>query len=628
MQKGKILPGLLPISLIVIFVILSYSNVVFLRRSLNPVLLIPPRDIQLSTGYADISGTAAEKRGWHVDLANPAYLEWPVNAFIGRSLKAGYIPLVMPYQSLGVPLIGQYCHRVLSPYQMIENLFFPQGYDLFLLLRLVLAGFFAFFFIRPLCLRVESALVTAVGYGLGSIMVIYSNHEEVVNVAMMLPLLMWAVRAFFDRPGPARAGWLTLALALVHTAGQPEIQLYLLLLTFLYGLIRFFSIPAGARLSALMYSLAAIVLSALIAAPQIILFIQFHHEAWTFHPPGGNLGIQSPMIINRFLFTFFPKLRQTSWPWSYRTVNLLWDWVGGYFGFGLLFLAGASIRKQRRNRREIFLFGFYFLFILAKNLGWSPGQLLGMLPLFDQTWSPRWAAATWSFSLAVLAGFGLDNLLDRAQFRRNNYNPSVSLDKNPLRTKLNASLNNPLLSLTLLFMVIILACIFWWQGNLRWEEGQLREYIIFTGFLFFFIVGGTVLLYFALSQPIRNYLKSAISDVKHALNHEQIGMIALLAACTFGSLRWFPTHQYFFRMDEPSASYIFAAPFLLLSLTGLFYMAANPANPGSVILSAIAIPSALIGGWAEVPGGYTWTIFWIIFALSIVSFLSFRNNTR
>jgi len=178
-NKSKIIKVLFPVVLIILLIVFAYSNVVFLRRSLNPVLLIPPDDIRISTGYADITGTDSATHGWHVDLANPAYLEWPVNIFIGKSLKAGHIPLVMSDQSLGVPLIGQYCHRVLSPYQMVENIFLPQGYNLFLILRLILAGLFTYFFIRPFCRKTVSALLAAIGFGLGTVMVVYSNHEEV-----------------------------------------------------------------------------------------------------------------------------------------------------------------------------------------------------------------------------------------------------------------------------------------------------------------------------------------------------------------------------------------------------------------------------------------------------------------
>ncbi|MDP8215680.1 MAG: hypothetical protein P9M10_10905 [Candidatus Euphemobacter frigidus] len=624
MKNNKLISFFLPAALIVILVILSYNNVVFLRRSLNPVLLIPPADIQLSTGWADITGTDSNMHGWHVDLANPAYLEWPVNAFVGKSLKAGFIPLVMPHQSLGVPLIGQYCHRILSPYQMIENLFFPHGYDLFLILRLILAGVFTYLFIRPLCRRVESSLLAAVGYGLGSIMVIYSNHEEVSNVAMMLPLLMWAGRAFFDRPGLSRGCWLTLALVLVHTAGQPEIQLYLLFLAFLYGLTRIFTIPAGSRKAALAYCAGAILLSAVIAAPQIFLFLKFHQEAWTYHPPGGNLGIQTPMKIYNFLFTFFPKLRQTPWPWSYRTGNLLWDWVGGYFSLGLLVLAAAAARGPRRNRREIILFGAYFLFILAKNLGWSPAQILGLLPFFDQTWSPRWAAPTWSFALAVLAGFGLDNLLSPSPAGE------ISSVPQPSRTrrKLTDILANPLLSFALLIVTFILAIITWRLGRSYWDAGQLRGYVFFSGALFFLLAGGAFFVYRLFSRAVRVYLNGLGQTIKHALVHEQIGMIAFLSAIAFAAERWFPLEHYIFSQAEPLSSYLFAAPVLLSALFGLFFMAAYPAHLGTVILSSIAIPSVILGGWADLPGGIFQTLYWVLFGLAVLSFLTFANRPR
>ncbi|MFH1037525.1 MAG: hypothetical protein V1789_02505 [PVC group bacterium] len=616
MSLIKKLSLLAPLILIVLLIVLAYSNIVILGRSLNPILLIPPDDIKLSTGYADIFGTPDRTHGWHVDLANPAYLEWPVNIFIGRSLKAGHIPLVLPYQNLGVPLIGQYCHRVLSPYQMVENLLFPRGYDFFIVLRLILAGWFTFLFVRSLCVKTVSALLAAVGYGLGSVMVIYSNHEEVSNVAMTLPLLMWAVRAFFDRPGLRRGCWLALALALVHTAGQPEVQLYLLFLAFLYGLMRLICLPPGVRKSALIYCLAAILFSAVIAAPQILLFLLFHQEAWTFHPPGGNLGLQSPMRIDNFLFTLFPKLRQTPYPWSYRTINLLWDWVGGYFGFGLLFLAAASARRPRRNRREIALFGFYFLFILAKNLGWSPAQMLGLLPSFDQTWSPRWAAATWSFALAVLAGLGLDNLLNQCS------SDEVTKPRRQPRGegRFTSCLANPLVSSAFLFAAIILAIVFWRQGRIQWEAERLREYVLFNGLLFFYLSAAAVLTYCILPRPVKNHLRETVGAVRRALVYDQIGMIALLSAVAFAAARWFPPQHYFFAGPEPVTAYLFAAPVLIASLFGLFYMAAAPSHPGTAVLSAVAIPSVFLGGWAELPTGAVPVIYGVLLGLAVLSF--------
>jgi hypothetical protein len=632
----KITKVLFPAVLIIILVVFAYSNVVFFRRSLNPVLLIPPDDIGLSTGYADIIGTDSITHGWHVDLANPAYLEWPVNIFIGKSLRAGHIPLVMPNQCLGVPLIGQYCHRVLSPYQMIENLFFPLGYNYFILLRLVLAGIFTCLFLRPLCRRGVSAILAGVGYGLGTVMVVYSNHEEVSNVAMMLPLVIWAVRAFFDRPGPGRACWLTLALALVHTAGQPEIQLYVLLLAFLYGLTRIFSLPSGQRLRPFLYSAGAIILSGVIAGPQIYLFLQFHSEAWTFHPPGGNLGLQSPMERPSFLFAFLPKLRQTPWEWSYRTVNLLWDWVGGYFSMGLLFLSAAAAVRPRRNRKEIVLFSCFFLFILAKNLGWSPAQMIGVLPFFDQTWTPRWAAATWSFSLAVLAGLGLDNILDRSP------ETAVAATRaGETKTRRAAKLlANPLFTSGLLFADIILIIICWRQGVIHWQAEDLRGFVLFNGVLFIVLTAGLVLLWHLLPLPVRSYLHGIIRLIRHCLINRQLVMIALLSAVAVGAMRLIPLKHYFplfgaqpandlfLTVSGATISYLFAAPLFLTAIFGLLYIAASPARPWTVVFSAVAIPSVIISGWIKVPPAPIPVIYWGIFALAASALLVFKDKPR
>ncbi len=606
---------LAPLVLILGLVALAYGNIVFLGRSLNPVLLIPDNEIKLSTGYADITGNTGGRHGWHVDLANPAYLEWPVNLFIGQALKAGYIPLVMPYQNLGIPLAGQYCHRIFSPYQLIENLFLPNGYDFFILLRLVLAGVFTYLFLRPLCRARVSALLGAVGCGLGSVMVIYSNHEEVSNVAMTIPLLMWAVRAFFDRPGLVRICWLALALALVHTSGQPEIQLYVLLLALVYGLARLFTLPKGRKAGVFFSSLGAIGLSGLIAAPQIILFILFHEEAWTYHPPGGNLGLQTPIAAANFFFSFFPRLRQIPWPWSYRTVNLLWDWVGGYFGLSLLLLAGAAARRNRQNRREVLVFGLYFLFILAKNLGWSPAQLLGLLPLFDQTWSPRWAAPTWSFALAVLAALGLDKLLFPA-FAGEPFRPAAGTTP---RGRAADILGNPLLTSGLLLAIIALAAVFRWQSAEMWQIKQLRSYVFFNGLLVVSLAAGVFLLWHLLPAGLRKYLSGARQALRRGSGRSQFEIIGLLAATAAAAMAWSPERHYWFPLPEPAGSYLLATPILLAALAGIFFIAASPAGIGTAAAAAAAIPLSLAAGLTELPSGPLPAAWWIVFVLGLTA---------
>ena len=615
MPRNKLL-ALAAAIFLLLLVCLAYSNVVFWGRSLNPVLLIPdrndefhevkdsdkpfPDETRLTTGYRDIRGAPGGGHNWHVDLANPAYLEWPVNIFVGKSLRAGYIPLVLPTQCLGVPLIGQYCHRVLSPYQMVENLFLPDGYDFFVILRLILAGWFAFLFLNPMCRRRTAALLGGIGYGLGGIMVIFSNHEEISNVAMLLPLLMWTLRAYFDRPGWNRAAGLALALALVHTAGQPEIQLYVLFLALLYGGTRLTDLAKGSRARAGGIALGAILVSALIAAPQLYLFLQFHGEAWSFHPPGGNMGIQSPMLIRKFLFSFLPKFRQTPWPWSYRTINLLWDWVGGYFGTGLLFLAAANLGGGRRHRKEKILFGLYFLFILAKNLGWSPAQLIGLLPFFDQAWSPRWAAATWSFALACLAALGLDNLLHPSRAgrlkpgyqRRGGWRPGTPL--------------------TLLLFLAVLTLAGWArsQAAAAWQGENLRAYVLSSGGLGLLAVAAAALLWNLAPSATRELIRRGAGKTGEKLRQNQAALALALVAVALAATRMFPGKHYDFSGPEPLFSYLLAAPLLLLALSGIFAIGARPANLGGTTAAALAIPIFILGAWGDVVSLLPPVAFW------------------
>nr|HPJ72960.1 hypothetical protein [bacterium] len=377
-------------------------------------------------------------------------------------------------------------------------------------------------------------------------------------------------------------------------AGQPEIQLYVLFLALLYGTVRLSGLPGNIRLQAAAWALGAVLASALIAAPQIYLFLQFHREAWSFHPPGGNMGLQSPIRVNRFYFSFFPLFRQSPWAWSYRTVNLTWDWVGGYFGLGLLFLAAANWRRGG-NRREATLFGCYFLFILAKNLGWSPAQLLGLLPGFDQTWSPRWAAATWSFALAVLAGLGLDNLLER-----NLPGPAAKPPRPaPRAAALERLRARPVWAAGGLIAALGLAYMFSRLGSAWWEAQRMRMYVFCNGASLFLWVAAALLGISLLPRRARRYPADLCRDVRDSLHRNQTAMAAFLAALGAIALRSFPGKHYLFTGAEPVGSYLFAAPALLASLAGLFFILSTAPGPGPAVVAAVAVPAVFLGGLAR-----------------------------
>ena len=91
--------------------------------------------------------------------------------------------------------------------------------------------------------------------------------------------------------------------------------------------------------------------------------------------------------------------------------NGFWDWLGGYTGALVLYLILCGVWHKGRHYPSLIFFAGFGLFIVLKNFGFPLAAWLGRLPLFDQSWSPRWAGCVWTFSLSCAAAVGLEQVL-------------------------------------------------------------------------------------------------------------------------------------------------------------------------------------------------------------------------
>jgi hypothetical protein len=420
--------------LYLMLIAVAYGPVLFGARSLAPPLLQP---------HGVVAGWPVGYEGrtpvnlFNIDMATPAYYEWPVNKLIGDSYKNLELPLWNPYQAAGTPLAAQYSTRAFFPYQVLENISPPEYWDFFLLGRLLIAGFFTFVFLRRTGLSFAPAFLSGALYMFSGSFTWFINLEQFANCAMMLPVLMWAI----ERLATSKSSWEVPisagVLALTAIAGQPETALYIVTLATLYFILR--TILLNRKLSVgrnvRRFALAAL-LSVALAAPLLLPFGEFMQNSHNIHPPGGDMGIRSVAKITMSASILTPTTHEfpqnntfiPSAPLATETTpdgeefhfrifptNGVWDFLGGYMGTVSAYLIFAGLfsipfaRKGRHKGALLFFTGFGAV-VMLKNLGIEPFVQIGRLPLFDQVWSQRWAGPTWTFSFAVAAGIGFDTL--------------------------------------------------------------------------------------------------------------------------------------------------------------------------------------------------------------------------
>lgn len=417
--------------LYILLISILYAPVVFDRKTLQPPLYQPHGIVD---GWTYGYNGRRPVNVFNVDLATPIFYEWPINKLVGDLYRNGEIPLWNPYQAGGTPLAANYSTRVFFPYQILENMSPVWMWDIFILGRLLIAGFFSYLFLSRVGLSFRSAFLGGVLYMFSGTMVWFINLEQMANVAMLVPLVMYSMESIIN--GGVRHITLGgIVFALVLTGGQPEIALYVIFLALCYFVFRTVSLNLG-RGIVLMWIrfVCALGLGLLLSAPLILPFLEFVSLAHHIHPPGSDMGLDSNKELWRRVFIILtPTLTElpvspsilkgilaalpdpSGKPFYFRifATNGIWDYLGGYIGFLCVFLAFTGMLmvlagRVSTVRGHVLFFTSFGSAVLLKNFGVIPFVWLGYLPLFDQVWSLRWAGPVWVFAFSMAGACGLE----------------------------------------------------------------------------------------------------------------------------------------------------------------------------------------------------------------------------
>lgn len=407
--REKIIAGLLYL----LFLGLAYPSVIFWNKSIEPALF-PPYGMTPDGPY----GYTGRKplRLFNADIITPAFMESPTNQMVGLYYKKGILPLWNPHLAAGAPLAAEYSTSVFFPYQILKNISPYWLKDYWFLGRIWLAGFLSFLFLRLLKVGAPAGFLGGLLYMFSGTFGAFLHLEQMGNGAMMLPAVLIALE-LLARPdkyalGSKKSLCLAAAMiALLLVAGQPEIALYVLLLGFCYYLLR-----APFNRASYPRFFLALALGLGLAGPLIFPFLEYLTQAYHGHGLGEKIGSHNIASILHLLAVLMPGMLHFVRPWSTLPFNGEWDYIGGYSGIvaGMLALAGVARNLLFTNSpTHKKLFYFFFLFavgMLFKNINLAPFSWLGHLPLFDITFSGRWAGPCWTFSVAAAGALAADHL--------------------------------------------------------------------------------------------------------------------------------------------------------------------------------------------------------------------------
>lgn len=354
--------------------------------------------------------------GWSktLDGAAAAWFFEPSLAVIGDEyLKDRAIPLWNPYQAYGAPFAANMQSQPFYPLAILLSVHLtPFTYSLFLLLRLFIAGIFAYFYLR-LFVSFVPAMAGAIASMLGGYFILYMTMPH-LSVDVLIPAALFTCERLLRTRSYGSFLAFTALLFLVIVGGMPESSLMLLMFVYTYIPLRIVSdgelrnswVPLATRIT--LASVAALCLSSVLLLP----FLEFMRHSYNTHDPkiiGGAIPGLYHFTPDSTIFTFL-------FPLIYGQ----WHGLANQFGVIALFLILIAVftvfgRDKGRSGRQLrfltILFFSYAVVLLLKHYGIQPINSLGKLPLLRYVDFYKYSEAVLSICVAFLCAIGLERLM-------------------------------------------------------------------------------------------------------------------------------------------------------------------------------------------------------------------------
>ena len=354
----------------------------------------------------------------------------PFKYSLYESLRSGSFPLWTDKIFTGFPLFAEGQVGSLYPYNLVlfSTLSFVQAYNLTQVFNFLTAFFGMYVLVRYLGVSRLSSVFSSIAFGLSGFLVVHITHQNIVASSVWLPLLFYAVLRFFDSGKYKFALLGSAILAIQVFAGSLQMVLYSAFSVFLFLHIKLF-LDRGKEIGKyveriIVWSIkfsGIILFGILLSAIQFFPTLELVGES-TRAAGLGNIALDSLPYHPRNLITFIlPYYFGDPGLGTYSRFGGNWGmfWENtGYVGFLTLVFAGVTVFLWKKQRILVVPFLILFAVSILLTLGkYSPTSFVFHLPGFNSFRVPSRFLLISTFSLAVLAGIGLDHLRSKLRSR-------------------------------------------------------------------------------------------------------------------------------------------------------------------------------------------------------------------
>jgi len=362
---------------------------------------------------------------FHYDHAIQNY---PYRLFFARGLREGRLPLWSGDIFCGFPLLAESQGNALYPPFLVLFRFLEPwvAYNYYHVLHFFLAGLFTYVLARVMRLGRPGALLAGLCYMLSGPVLFHAHHTNIIVGVCWLPLLLALTELACRTRKPLPLLGFAAATGALVLGAQPQYTLYCALAVGLYLLWRLHLAEAtGERRRrvvawGVLFGLAGALGAGLAAAQLLPLAELVSHSSRALGPavPRAAAGVPANLMT-----LFLPQYFGSSGLGSYwgDVDEGLYSELMLFMGVAPLLLALVGAFAERR-RKALFFAGFgAFSFIFSLGFSGSLYALFWALPVFRSSRFPSRFGFVTALCVAMLAGMGLEQLLqgkDRLRIRK------------------------------------------------------------------------------------------------------------------------------------------------------------------------------------------------------------------
>lgn len=350
---------------------------------------------------------------------------YPLSEAVGRSLRAGELPLRLPEIGFGQPLLATPAAQVLYPSSLLRTLLAPPAaLEAHVILHALLAALGCFLFCRRLGAGATAAAAGALAFVFSGPFVSYENYAMQVAAAAWLPWVLLLLDRALERPSGRRVALFAAALGLQILSGEAVTALQTATLSVFWAFAVHGAWPLGRLENRRAVGILALggLLAAALAAGFLLPFLEY----FRLGPRSAGLGAalasdQSlhPLLLLDLglpgLFLSRPYDAGLDAPWSAALHGGSAPFLFAiYLGAAPLALAALGGRGSGRRVPALIVVAVACLALALGSRGLLFDLARLLLPWFQVMRYPVKFLLPAAFALAALVALGCERLLSGA----------------------------------------------------------------------------------------------------------------------------------------------------------------------------------------------------------------------